>query len=298
MKIKSDNDIFAIDSKQWPTLLHQLPYAHRLESLYCLGIPPPVDGIYLTVVGSRQPTDYGRDCVFKLIEGLANYPITIVSGLAHGIDGLAHEAALKVGLKTLAFPGSGLARHIIYPAAHLNLADRIIDAGGCLLSEWGKYQEGTDWSFPRRNRLMAGISKVTVIIEGRLKSGSLITTTLAHDFNRTVMAVPGPINSPFSAGPNMLIKTPTAIPVTSSDDILVELGFEPRPIGEMISPERIAALDPTSQKIMRLLLSGQTNKDRLCRELDIPIHELNPLLSFLEIDGMVKSSGNMVRRLG
>jgi DNA processing protein len=288
--------IFELNKNQWPELLLQINDPPK--RLYCIGTPPPQKAIYLTVIGSRTPTDYGRDCVHQLVTGLAGYPIIIVSGLAVGIDGLAHEAALEVGIKTISFPGSGLNWDAIYPSQHRALANRIISSGGCLLSEFKHEQTGTFWSFPQRNRLMAGCSQATLIIEGKMKSGSLITTKQAFDYNRSVLALPGAINNPFSAGPNMLLRTPSAIAITCSKDILEELGLEASESLSIISPERLAALDPVSRQIIQALETGQLNKDNLCRDLGIPMHELNPLISFLEIDGLVRTSGNVVRRVG
>ena len=288
--------IFELYKNQWPALLKEM--ADPPKQLYCIGTPPPINAVYLTVIGSRTPTDYGRDCVHKLVTGLAGYPIIIVSGLALGIDGLAHEAALEVGLKTISIPGSGLDWNTLYPYRHRPLADRIISAGGCLLSEFKYDQVGTLWSFPRRNRLMAGISQTTLIIEGRLDSGSLITTTQAFGYNRSVLAVPGSINNPLSAGPNMLLRTPSATAVTCSRDILEELGFEVSDLPPKISPERMATMDPLSRRVIEALEIGSMNKDNLCRNLCIPMTELNPLISFLEIDGLVKTNGNVVRSIG
>jgi len=287
--------IFELNKKEWPELLLQINDPPK--RLYCIGAPPPVQALYLTVIGSRTPTDYGRDCVHRLVTGLAGYPVIIVSGLAIGIDGLAHEAALEVGLKTISIPGSGLDWNTLYPYRHRALADRIISAGGCLLSEFKHEQTGTRWSFPQRNRLMAAISKATLIIEGKLKSGSLITTDQAFGYNRSVMAVPGSIDNPLSAGPNMLLHTPSALAVSSPKEILEELGFEVDESAPTISPERLAALDPLSQRIIQALEIGSMNKDSLCRELGLPMHELNPLISFLEIDGLVRTNGNVVRRV-
>jgi DNA processing protein len=288
--------IFELNKNQWPELLLQINDPPK--QLYCIGARPPQKAVYLTVIGSRTPTDYGRDCVHQLITGLAGYPIIIVSGLAIGIDGLAHEAALEVGLKTISFPGSGLNWDAIYPHQHKALADKIISAGGCLLSEFKHEQTGTFWSFPQRNRLMAGCSQATLIIEGRLKSGSLITTKQAFEYNRSVLALPGAISNPLSAGPNMLLRTPSATAVTCSKDILEELGFEASESPPIISPERLAALDPTSSRIIQALESGHMNKDNLCRDLNLPMTDLNPLISFLEIDGLVRTNGNVVRRVG
>jgi DNA processing protein len=289
----NDSDIFELGRDAWPALLNEIPKPP--DQLYCLGVPPPKDGLYLTVIGSRTPTDYGRDSVRKLILGLRGYPIIIVSGLAFGIDSLSHEAALEAGLRTVSFPGSALSSAVLYPFQHHSLADRIIGAGGCLLSEFSEFGGGR-WMFPQRNRLMAGIAKATLIIEARLKSGSLITTRLAHDYNRSVLAVPGSINNPLSAGPNMLLRTPTAAAITCAEDILAELGLEAHDPA-IIPPERLAALDPDSRRILERLLPGPANKDLLCHELNFSMSDLNTLISLLEIEGLIKTSGNIIRRI-
>ena len=165
------------------------------------------------------------------------------------------------------------------------------------MSEYTRDSEGGRWVFPQRNRLMAGCSQATLIIECELKSGTLITSKLAHGYHREVLAVPGSLDNPMSAGPNMLIRRNNAVLVRSAEDILHELGLEMREPSSVIPPERLAALDPISQRIIEKLETGRANKDNLCRDLNLPMHELNPLLSFLEIDGFVRTNGNVVRRV-
>jgi len=291
---EKDNNIYDLPREKWPQLLSRINDPPK--RLRCIGTPPPHDVIYLTIIGSRLPTDYGRDSLNKLVAGLTGYPIVIVSGLALGIDGMAHEAAMKAGLKTISFPGSGLSRQALYPAEHQNMAERIVQADGCLLSEFPDNQEGVYWAFPQRNRLMAGSSVATLIIEGEMGSGSLITTRLALDYNRTVMALPGPIDSPLSAGPNSLIRD-GAVPITCVNDILHELDIEPRdPNIAAISPERLAALDPLSRKIFDSVSLQPRNKDDLCHELSLPMMELNAFISLLEVDGLVRTKGNIIKR--
>jgi len=181
----------------------------------------------LCVVGSRKYSKYGKAVVEKLISGLKGYPVCIVSGLALGIDGFAHQAALDAGLYTIAFPGSGLNPSVIYPSCHARLAEKIIESGGALLSEFEPGQCATPWTFPMRNRLMAGISHGTLVVECCLKSGTLITAKNAADYARDVAAVPGDIFSPLSAGPHMLIGR-GAMMVSCADDLLEFLGFARR----------------------------------------------------------------------
>ncbi len=189
-----------------------------------VGRMPSDEHTFLCIIGSRTQSTYGQRTCERLISGLAGYPIVIVSGLAVGMDSIAHEAALKVNLKTIAFPGSGLNEDVIYPYSRRNLAKQIVTAGGALVSSFPDSMLSQNWMFPVRNRLMAGISHATLVIEARRGSGTLITAKYAEEFNRDVLAVPGPIDSELSYGPHMLIRR-GATPITSSQDILEALGF-------------------------------------------------------------------------
>ncbi|PJE58482.1 MAG: DNA-protecting protein DprA, partial [Candidatus Portnoybacteria bacterium CG10_big_fil_rev_8_21_14_0_10_36_7] len=195
------------------------------EKLYLWGNLPPEDTIHLAVVGSRKCTTYGKDAVRKLIAGLKGYPIAIVSGLAQGIDATSHEVALENGLFAIAFPGSGISDTALSYHPNRKLMEKIISSGGCLVSEFEPDFKATLWSFPMRNRLVAGISKAALIIEAEEKSGTLITARMALDYNREVLAVPGSIYSPNSKGTNRLIRQ-GATPITCSEDILEALGFK------------------------------------------------------------------------
>lgn len=199
---------------QPPTLLYGRGSLERIK-----------DTILITVVGSRNHTPYGKEVCELLIKGLAGYPVTIVSGLAIGIDTIAHEAALAAGLPTIAFPGSGLNWDALYPKQNRALAEHILQSGGMLLSEFPPDLNGAPWTFPARNRLEAGIASITIVIEAAEKSGTLITARLATEYNRIVGAVPGPITAPTSAGANWLLQL-GAVPITSSIDILRELNFD------------------------------------------------------------------------
>ena len=160
--------IYEVTAAEFPALLREIPQPPR--SLNYRGALPPPEITLLSVVGSRKYTSYGKQVIDALIGGLRGYPVGIVSGLALGIDSLAHEAALAAGLYTLSIPGSGLNDEVIYPATHKALAHRILASGGGLLSEYAPDFRATDWSFPQRNRLVAGISKATLLIEAAEKS--------------------------------------------------------------------------------------------------------------------------------
>jgi len=148
-----------------PKLLQEIPDTPK--KLYMIGeFPDQEKNIFLTVIGSRKFTSYGKSVCEKLIAGLAGYPIVIVSGLALGMDGIAHRAALENNLTTIAIPGSGLDESVLYPASHKNLARDILKNGGCLISELEPQQKAAPWTFPQRNRIMAGLTKQQEIIVG------------------------------------------------------------------------------------------------------------------------------------
>jgi DNA processing protein len=155
------------------------------KSLWVEGTLPADHMVLLTVVGSRNHSTYGKQAVDYLIGGLTGYPVGIISGLAIGTDGLAHEAALAAGLYTMSVPGSGIGNGVIYPSRHRALARKIIESGGSLLSEYPPDMGAALWTFPQRNRIMAGLARATLLIEASEKSGTLITARMAVDYNRT-----------------------------------------------------------------------------------------------------------------
>jgi DNA processing protein len=244
----------------------------------------------LTVVGSRAATTYGRDVVHKLIGGLRGYPISIVSGLALGIDAIAHETALEYGLHTVSVPGSGIDDSIIYPARHRSLARRILESDGALLTEFDPTFTATQWSFPARNRIMAGMSHAVLVVEARAKSGTLITSRLATEYNRDVLTVPGSIFSPGSEGPAMLIRL-GATPVTTPAELLEALGFEPHESNTPIAP----ALEGDEKRVFEAL-SEPLTRDELARRLSLqPIHA-SVIISLLELKGLIVDSGGTLHR--
>lgn len=212
-----------LDANNFPGALREIPDAPK--KLFLRGALPPKGHKFLAVVGSRAHSPYGEDAVAHIIQGLEGHPISIVSGLALGIDALAHEAALSHHLHTIAVPGSGLNGDVLYPARNRPLAKRILESGGALLSEFDPSFRATKWSFPQRNRIMAGMADAVLLIEATRKSGTLITARLATDYNRDVLAVPGSIFSETSEGPNFFIKL-GATPVVCGEDVLEALGLQ------------------------------------------------------------------------
>src|SRR4051812_17012803 len=198
------DELTLLSAEQFPRLLNEIP--DRPKRLFVRGELPSDEYKFLAVVGSRACTPYGRQAVTHLIDGLRGYPIVIVSGLAYGADAEAHKAALKAGLPTVGVPGSGLDWDVLYPRANVGLAKEILKAGGALLSEFKPDMKAADYTFPQRNRIMAGLCKATLIIEAKEKSGSLITARLAADFNRDVLVVPGQIFSAESKGTHQFLR--------------------------------------------------------------------------------------------
>lgn len=285
-------DIYKLKPEQFPKPLLEIPQPPK--TLYIRGKLPSADLIYLAVVGSRKYTSYGKDICEKLIRGLKGYPIVIVSGLAMGIDSIAHRTALEVGLTTISFPGSGLDNSVLYPRTNIKLAQEIVDSGGCLLSEFEPNFISQLYSFPQRNRLMAGISKAVLIIEAEEKSGTLITARMALDYNRDVLSVPGSAFSSNSNGTNWLIKQ-GATPVTSSDDVLEALGFEiERP--KQTDKEKYADCSKEEMKIIELLREP-VERDDLVRESGMDIAKTNALLSIMEIKELIKEELGEIRRI-
>jgi DNA processing protein len=292
------NEIKTIYPEEFPPLLKQINDPPK--QLHIQGnLDPLFDETFkiLCVVGTRRYSHYGKEVVHKLISGLRGYNICIVSGLAYGIDSIAHRAALDAGLPTVAFPGSGLDPSVLYPQAHKKLAREIVEKGGALVSEFDMLQHSDKWTFPSRNRLMAGVSHGVLTIECSMKSGTMITTKNAAHYNRDVAAVPGSIFSPLSAGPHYLIGE-GAMAVTCTDDLLEFLGFARRngqtrlPLGE--NPQ--FQLLPEADKILvRYLEKGPRSKDQLVEELGIDPQTLNRMLSALELDGFIKEEGGVMR---
>ena len=287
-------EVRKLTPEEHPNILQEIPEPPK--HLWIAGNLPPPDFVLLTIVGSRHHTAYGREACAYLIEGLRGYPITIISGLALGIDTIAHQSALKANLPTIAVPGSGISERVIYPRTNARLASNIVEAGGCLLSEYEPDFTATTWSFPRRNRIMAGLAKATLVIESDMKSGTRITARLATDYNREVLAVPGSIFSPSSKGTNALLSL-GATPITSPDDLLRALNIEPTDTSNPQEFLDLTTLSEIEQLLLRTLVEPK-EKDELFRALNLSPSTGNVLLMRLEMNGYLTDAGNnTVRRV-
>lgn len=280
-----------LPKNKFPKALLEIPQPP--EDLWIMGdLPTDENLIYLCVVGSRKFTSYGREACEKIIAGLTGYPIVIVSGFAMGIDTIAHKSAMRAGLTTIVFPGSGLSKEAIYPKTNVRLMDEVVANGGCLISEFEPDFKATYWSFPMRNRLMAGISKAVLIIEAEERSGTLITARLTTEYNRDLLVVPGSVFSSNSRGTNKLLRA-GATPVTSAEDVLEALGFE-KPKKEEKQQKLFADLSPEEKMVVDLLREPMP-RDDLMRAMKMPTPVANALLSIMEIKELIKEELGEIR---
>jgi len=280
------DDINKILPKDFPEALKEIPEPPK--ELFLRGaLPDPKKYYYLAVVGSRKYTGYGRDATERIISGLKGYPICIVSGLAMGIDGIAHRSALDNELPTVAIPGSGLNDKVIYPRTHLNLAREIIENGGALISEYEPDLHAAPWTFPQRNRLMAGIAQGTLVIEAEEKSGTLITARLALDYNRNVFAVPGSIFSATSKGTNKLIRQ-GATPITTAEELLQELGLIEEKFSEAEGKPLDLTLYTEEEQQILVLLDTPASREDILASISLTPREALSTLTVLEIKGVIR----------
>lgn len=281
------DELKLLSPKQFPPLLREIPDAPK--KLYVRGQLPNKDCKLLAVVGSRAISPYGKQVCEYLIEGLRGYPLAIVSGLAYGVDALAHKIALEVELPCIGVPGSGLGWDVLYPRANVGLAKEIVKKGGALLSEFEEHFKATDYSFPQRNRIMAGMSHATLLIEAKERSGTLITARLATEYNRELLIVPGSIFSAQSKGTHQFLKL-GAIPVTEPEDILKALNIQ---MTDIIRPSLRDDLNDTEQKILEIITTP-CSRDELIQKLGLPISEANIVLSTMELKGLISESLGLI----
>jgi len=258
--------------------------AYMPKTLYYIGKVPSGRLPVVAVVGTRKPTSYGKEVTFNLAYNLAKKGVVIVSGLALGIDAIAHRAALEAGGTTIAVLANGL--DAIYPASHKALADQIIAKGGMIISEYPPETPARDFQFLARNRIVSGIADAVIVTEAAARSGTLATVAHALDQNRDVFAVPGNITSPMSVGPNRMILQ-GAQPVIDADDVL-----------HVIAPHLIdvqtslnLGSTPTEIAIIDLLQQGIRDGDSLQQQSGVSASEFMQAMTMLEVGGLVRSLG-------
>jgi len=284
------NPIRKLKHDEHPPELRETPEPPK--QLFIEGmLPNPKEYAYICVVGSRKFSNYGRQAAEKIISELEGYPVVIVSGLAIGIDTIAHKAALEAKLKTVAIPGSGLDRRVLHPSSNRKLADKIVANDGALLSELEPMQPAGVHTFPKRNRIMAGISQGVLVIEAGERSGTLITSRLAIEYNRDVYAVPGSIFSYNSIGVHRLIAQ-GATPVTCGKDLLRALGFETT---KDTPKQNIEDCSQEERKVLEFLFEPLP-RDELVRKLKISVSDANIILTAMEIKGLIKETMSEVHK--
>ncbi|QQG43144.1 MAG: DNA-protecting protein DprA [Candidatus Daviesbacteria bacterium] len=275
---------------KWKTIFDE-DYPYLLKQIY----DPPILFYYwgeftaadrkaIAVVGTRKMTGYGKLVTERFTENLVLAGLTIVSGLARGVDSIAHRTALKNGGRTIAVLGGGFNK--IFPPENDKLAKEIAEGHGVVLSEFPPDCPSVAGNFPARNRIISGLTQATLVTEAAVDSGSLITARLALEQGREVFAVPGPITSELSRGPLDLIKE-GARPIFEPSEILEELGIT----GKAQSPVEITDLTEVEKQILNILQNDQKHIDEICQILGVPVAGISGELLKMEIKGLIRNLG-------
>ncbi len=255
--------------------------------LYVRGAYLPEDVFAVAIVGTRRVTPYGRQITEELAAFLAANGITVVSGLARGVDAVAHQAALKAGGRTIAVLGSGVDK--IYPPEHRALAEQMVERGA-LMSDYAPGTPPDASNFPPRNRIISGLSLAVVVVEAGETSGALITAEFAAEQGREVFAVPGSILAPQSKGTNKLIQN-GALPLLSVNDLLQALDLTR--VGEQKAARKLMPDDPTEARLLSVIGSQPLHVDEIRNQAGLPIEKVSAALALMELKGMVRQVGGM-----
>jgi DNA processing protein len=276
----------SIDDSEYPAALHDLPDAPPV--VWCIGDLSALDRTVVAIVGTRRSTLYGERIAREIAGALARAGACVLSGMARGIDGVAHVAALEAGGITGAVLGTGV--DIAYPASHRALHRRIA-ASGVLLAELPPGAHSHGGSFPQRNRLIAALAKVTIVVEAPIKSGALITASCARDLGRDVGAVLGPIDSPQCEGSNLFVRD-GAQAITSVADTLALAGLT-QPVRTVREPA-----DSDQARVWRALQDGAADLDTLCNRASLPVQRCLAAVTALEVNGSIECAltGEIRRR--
>jgi DNA processing protein len=273
------------EDKDYPRLLREISQPPPV--LYYRGDILPEDELAVAVVGTRRVSAYGRQVTETLAGVLARNQITVVSGLARGTDAIAHQAVLRAGGRTLAILGSGVDR--IYPPEHRKMAEEIVE-NGALISDYPLGTPPESSNFPPRNRIIAGLSLATVVIEAGEISGALITASFAADQGRDVLALPGNITSPNSVGTNRLIQS-GARPLLKPEDVLEALNIEKVNVRRVA--RKILPADETETKILGVMGASSMAIDEISFLSGLPIDKVSATLALMELKGLVSNAGGM-----
>lgn len=291
-KIQRDVDaagasVLTLDDPDYPSLLRELPDAPPV--LYVKGTLLDADRWAVAFVGTRRATGYGRSVTQELVTSLVQAGITIVSGLALGIDAEAHKAALDAGGRTIGVLGCGI--DVIYPPEHRHLAADVVQHGA-LITEFPPGTPPDGKNFPVRNRVISGLSLGVVVVEAPGSSGALLTADIAADQGRDVFAVPGNITARNSLGTNRLIQTGAKLVITAGD-ILDELNLTRTPVETRTQMQTVAPSNPTEDALVRCLGDDTLHIDELCQLSGLPIIQVSSALAIMELKGIVQRSEGM-----
>lgn len=289
-KLREQNiNFLTLQDPEYPKLLREIPATPFL--IYVRGNLNWDIGKSLAVVGTRQITNYGREVTTRLVESLVGAGLTIVSGMAYGVDTVAHEAAIAAGGKTIAVLGCGV--DVIHPISNTKLYWQIVKEKGVIISEFPLGHYALKGLFPARNRIISGLSLGVVVTEGAEDSGALITAKYAAEQGREVFAVPGPITSRYSRAPTILLKQGAKL-VSDVKDILEELNIKSNinKISQSVTPINNAT--SRERKILEILANENLHFDEIVRKTGITSQELGSLLTMMEIKGYVKNLGGGV----
>ena len=273
---------FAPDEHEFLQIIKSI--ALEPKTLYVIGSLPTSRPPVVAIVGTRKPTPYGKEVTFKLAYKLAQKGVVIVSGLALGVDAIAHKAALEAGGVTIAILANGL--DTVYPATNYKLAQEIVKSGGALISEYPQGTQAFPSNFLARNRIVSGLADAVVVTEAASRSGTLATVAHALEQNREVFVVPGNITSPMSAGPNRLLQQ-GAHPAIDADDILQVIA------PHLLEPQTTFNLgsNPAEILLIDLIKSGIRDGDALQQASKMDVSEFSQTLTMLEIQGLIRGLG-------
>jgi len=278
-------NLITIKDEKYPKLLKKIGKSAPKKLYYKGALDKEIFENCLAVVGSRQMTTYGKQVVDKIVFEIAAAGITIVSGFMYGVDAASHKATLKVGGRTIAVMPCGI--DLIHPEYQQDLYLEILNNNGLIVSEYEEKMKPENWTYPQRNRIVAGLSLATLIIEAGEKSGSLITANFAKKFGRKLFVVPGPITSENSKGIMQLIKS-GATPIASAKDILDYYKIN-RGVTPVISVKK--KMGTLEEKIIEKLKNEPLNIDDLARNLEIPASQIGVILSIMELKGLIRQEG-------
>lgn len=285
IKLKKQKISFVcLIDKQYPELLKQIPNPPIV--LYTKGNLKLLDSHKLAIVGTRHITAYGRQITEMFAQKLSDMGLVIVSGMAYGVDGVAHKACLEVGGNTIAVLGNGV--DLPYPRENEKLYEEILDNGGLIISEYPPGEPPSIGSFPSRNRIVAGLSLGVLVTEGASDSGSLITANYGLEFGRRVFAIPGPITSQLSAAPLRLIEKGAKL-VVSPEDIPRELGIKNHELKK--NEKTFDGLSKEELRIVDLIENESLHFDEIVRRLKLDSSKAGTILSIMEIKGIIKNTG-------